>query len=269
MSKDESVDLDGDALALLAMYREQERPSDEVKGRVWERIEANPAAAMPVGAPAATGRTARWIGLGLAVAAALAVAVIGVGSGRSTAESSEESSPNEAALQHQTRESGGQAHEHEPAGEPRRRRTDKAAVPQPTPEPEPIPEPEPELTSEAEPEPALKPTTKRRPKSTAPVEPATPETLAAETSLLRRARAALAAKNAGSCLALLSQHAKQFPTGVLAEERDALRVVALCSDGRLQDGKRAAAKFRKAHPGSPLTGRVGSACTDEEKTTKP
>jgi hypothetical protein len=107
-----------------------------------------------------------------------------------------------------------------------------------------------------------------RKKVVAPIEPATPETLAAETSLLRRARAALAGGNAAGCLSLLSQHAKRFPIGVLAEERDALRVVALCSHGRIEDGKKAAATFRRVHPGSPLRGRVDSACTSEEENVQ-
>jgi hypothetical protein len=268
MSKDESVELDGDALAMLAMYREEERPSDEVKARVWDRIETGPSVAVVEAVPASTGRSLRWAGLGVAVAAALVLAVIGVQGSRLTADPGGDPGRTEAALQHEAQESGGRAEHREPEAKTPRR--GNAGV-----NPESVTESESESVTESESESVTESVTeseseagvRRRPvkKAVAPIEPATPETLAAETSLLRRARAALAGGNAGGCLALLSQHARQFPTGVLAEERDALRVVALCSDGRVEDGKKAAATFRRVHPGSPLRGRVDSACTSDEK----
>ena len=260
MSKDESVELDGDALAMLAMYREEERPSDEVKARVWDRIEAGPGVAVVETAPASSGRSLRWVGLGVAVAAALVLAVIGGQGSRLTADPDGDPGRTEAALQHEAQESGGQAEHREPETKTPRRRS--AGESESVTESESISESISESESESESGVRRKPV---KAKKVAPVEPATPETLAAETSLLRRARAALAGGNAGGCLSLLSQHAKRFPTGVLAEERDALRVVALCSDGRIEDGKKAAAKFRRAHLGSPLRGRVDSACTSDEK----
>lgn len=88
--------------------------------------------------------------------------------------------------------------------------------------------------------------------------------LPAETALLRRAHAALAAPSAESAraaLEALDEHARRFPTGTLAEERDATRAIALCAAGRVDDASTAARTFLAAHPGSPLAHRVRTVCT--------
>lgn len=87
--------------------------------------------------------------------------------------------------------------------------------------------------------------------------------LPAETALLRRAQAALAAHTATSpddALAALDEHARRFPAGTLAEERDATRALALCAAGRITEAQSAARSFLAAHPTSPLAHRVRSAC---------
>ena len=58
-----------------------------------------------------------------------------------------------------------------------------------------------------------------------------PRTLADERALLEKARTALAGGDDDGALAAVNRHAKQFPSGLLAEERDALRVRALASRG--------------------------------------
>lgn len=93
--------------------------------------------------------------------------------------------------------------------------------------------------------------------------PATIDELPAETALLRRAQAALAAHTATSAddaLAALDEHARRFPSGTLAEERDATRALALCAAGRVAEAQSAARSFLAAHPTSPLAHRVRSAC---------
>jgi len=88
--------------------------------------------------------------------------------------------------------------------------------------------------------------------------------LPAETALLRRAQSALAAPSAESAvtaLAALDEHARRFPTGTLAEERDATRAIALCAAGRVDEASTAARAFLTAHPGSPLAHRVRAVCT--------
>ena len=95
---------------------------------------------------------------------------------------------------------------------------------------------------------------------TAPAVPSPPSTLVAETRLLRDADTALRVGDAGRALALLDQHAREFPSGVLAEERAAERILALCKLGRASDARVEATRFLTERPRSPLAGRVRSSC---------
>ncbi len=84
--------------------------------------------------------------------------------------------------------------------------------------------------------------------------------LAVEAALLQRAQTALAAGDPEAALARLGEHARGFKDGVLARERDALRVTALCAAGRVGEGRAEAAAFLAAHAGSLLAERVRGAC---------
>lgn len=70
-----------------------------------------------------------------------------------------------------------------------------------------------------------------------------------ETSLIAGARNSLEA-SPDAALRLLSQHAKIYPSGILAEEREVLRIRALKSLGRAKDAQLQQQKFRKEHPES-------------------
>ena len=85
--------------------------------------------------------------------------------------------------------------------------------------------------------------------------------LGAEVSLLEQARATddLAAR-----LELLERHRARFENGLLAAERESLRISSLCELDRLDDARRAAEKFSIAHPNSPLRLRMRSACPELE-----
>ncbi|MBK7825909.1 hypothetical protein [Nannocystis sp.] len=90
--------------------------------------------------------------------------------------------------------------------------------------------------------------------------PGDSSSLAAEAALLQRAQTALAAGDPEAALARLGEHARGFKDGVLARERDALRVTALCAAGRVGEGRAEAAAFLAAHAGSLLAERVRGAC---------
>lgn len=90
--------------------------------------------------------------------------------------------------------------------------------------------------------------------------PTGPTTVDAEAALLRNADAALKSGDAPGALALVDQHAKQFPNGILAEERDAERIVVLCALGRTDEARAAGAAFLRARPRSPLASRVRASC---------
>ncbi|HVY38142.1 MAG TPA: hypothetical protein VHM31_09405 [Polyangia bacterium] len=80
-----------------------------------------------------------------------------------------------------------------------------------------------------------------------------------ELELLQRAQAAYTRREFSGALALLAEHARRFPRGHLAEERDALRVRSLLGAGRTDEAHRAAVVFRVRFPRSVLLPRVDSA----------
>ncbi|MBZ5714937.1 hypothetical protein [Nannocystis pusilla] len=86
----------------------------------------------------------------------------------------------------------------------------------------------------------------------------------AEMALLQEARAALRGGRPDAALELLGRHAESFARGSMAEERAALRVLALCAAGELVDGTAEAAAFLRAHPRSAYAPRVAAACAKEQ-----
>ena len=112
----------------------------------------------------------------------------------------------------------------------------------PAPAPAPLAEPVPEPPS---PEPA-RPVVKRSPP------PAQPEQtgLERERRLLEPARTALTRGMASQALTLLEQHAKAFPSGELAEEREALWVQALAVSGAMDAARARAKAFSARFPDS-------------------
>jgi hypothetical protein len=86
----------------------------------------------------------------------------------------------------------------------------------------------------------------------------------AEMALLQRAQAALRGGRPGEALELLAQHAERFADGSMAEERQALRVLALCAAGQTASGSAEQAAFLRAYPRSTYAPRVISACAQEQ-----
>jgi hypothetical protein len=84
--------------------------------------------------------------------------------------------------------------------------------------------------------------------------------LEAEVALVREAQAALAVGDAAKALSALDEHARRFPAGVMTEERQATRVLALCAAGLTADARAAGKAFLDAHPSSPAAQRVRSSC---------
>jgi len=82
------------------------------------------------------------------------------------------------------------------------------------------------------------------------------ESYAAELGLLQRAQAAYADHNFATTLLIVSEHARRFPKGRLAEEREALHVKALVGAGREEEARRAASGFAARFPRSALLPRL-------------
>jgi len=83
--------------------------------------------------------------------------------------------------------------------------------------------------------------------------------LEAEVALLATAQRALARHTPAAALAALDEHARTFPRGALATEREGLRAVGAC-DAKHGDGRARADTFVARHPTSPLVARVKAAC---------
>jgi hypothetical protein len=86
--------------------------------------------------------------------------------------------------------------------------------------------------------------------------------LVSESRGLAEVQVALSAGNVGYALQLLDQQEKAFPSGSLAQERAAARVIALCAVHRA-DAELAKQRFMAAYPGSPLVRRVNAACKSQ------
>ncbi len=76
------------------------------------------------------------------------------------------------------------------------------------------------------------------------------EGYAQELAVLQPARSAIARGDFAAALQAVSEHSRLFPSGLLGEERDALRVRALSGLHRGEEANRAVAAFRHRYPRS-------------------
>ena len=81
---------------------------------------------------------------------------------------------------------------------------------------------------------------------------------AAELRVLQPAQLAVARQDYATALAAIASHRHQFPSGRLAEEREALRVKALLGLGRVAEAERASVAFQKRFPHSALRRRMNA-----------
>ncbi|MEM1031006.1 MAG: hypothetical protein AAF928_18805 [Myxococcota bacterium] len=98
---------------------------------------------------------------------------------------------------------------------------------------------------------------------TADAEAASPSdqsALAKETALLREAQQRLRAGDPDGALVILDEHQRAHAGGILEEEREAARAVALCRAGRRAEGRAMAAALAQRAPQSPHQGRIRNAC---------
>ncbi|HJL18287.1 MAG TPA: hypothetical protein RMH99_21665, partial [Sandaracinaceae bacterium LLY-WYZ-13_1] len=95
----------------------------------------------------------------------------------------------------------------------------------------------------------------RAPPAAEPSEGDAPADLPEEHRLIRAARRALPAEPAAA-LARVREHARRFPSGLLAEERELLRVSALAALDRRVEARRVAAAFARRWPSSAYAARV-------------
>jgi hypothetical protein len=92
--------------------------------------------------------------------------------------------------------------------------------------------------------------------------PSAPAPVDEEVRLLALAYAQLRAGQPALALATLSEQERRFPNGKLAESRQVARILALCDSGQRAAARSEGARFLAAHPGSPFSNRVRTACAD-------
>ena len=87
-----------------------------------------------------------------------------------------------------------------------------------------------------------------------------PSSMLEETQLLAAAQRALGSGDPKHALELLDRHRRLHPQGVLAQERDAARILGLCALDRANEARSARAAFDAKYPSSLLHARIKQAC---------
>jgi len=95
---------------------------------------------------------------------------------------------------------------------------------------------------------------------TEPSRPSRSQQLGAEIEHLSRANALVNAGDGRGALALLDEYDRKFRPSILAEERAAASVLALCAAGRTGEARAAAERFSRKWQRSPLLGRIAKSC---------
>ncbi len=98
-----------------------------------------------------------------------------------------------------------------------------------------------------------------RPQTRPAPRPAPASSLSDELRLIQEAQQALSRDQPRQALAALAEHRSSFPDGSMREDREALRVVALCKRGDA-DRDAAARAFRRRWPRSLFSQRIETAC---------
>ncbi len=84
--------------------------------------------------------------------------------------------------------------------------------------------------------------------------------LRAELALIREARQALQADRPTGALEALDAHARAFPRGQMREDREVLRIEALCAAGKAPQARAEVQLFLRAYPRSAHAQRVRAMC---------
>ena len=93
----------------------------------------------------------------------------------------------------------------------------------------------------------------------ASAEPRTQSALTRERAVLDPARVALAAGELARALEQVKRHTREFPSGILSEEREAIAINALVGLGNYAQATKRAAAFRVRYPQSLMTHSVDAA----------
>ena len=94
--------------------------------------------------------------------------------------------------------------------------------------------------------------------------PSRSQQLTEEIEHLARVNALVNAGDGSRALELLGDYDRKFRPSILAEERAAASVLALCAAGRTGEARSAAERFSRKWQRSPLLGRIAKSCAGSE-----
>jgi hypothetical protein len=248
------------AREMIAAYRATVRPTHAAKDRMAQALAAAAVAPVIPLRPAPPRRTAPAVWLALAAALALVAAstywLASAQYGR------HDGSPGLLMAPQDDPPSGGT-----PETRPDEPAAPLTAPPADSPDRAPSPADEPAAAPTTI-TPAIDPPTPtessaRRPRPRPPAEHAAPiDPVLAELELVQQIKDALDGARPADALRLIDRHVRTFARGSLVEERDALRVTALCAAGKRAHGLREQQAFLVAYPRSAYRDRVRAACAD-------
>lgn len=101
------------------------------------------------------------------------------------------------------------------------------------------------------------------PRPRRPRRPATTSRLGEELELLHAAQAAWRGGDASGALTLVREHEARWRRSQLAQERSALRILALCDLGRVDEARRLGRRFLQSASASPSRRSVEESCARE------
>jgi hypothetical protein len=257
--------------AMLRAYRSAKVSPPADRDALWARIEASldQGARGPRLEPSSTleplplVRPRGWVAPVVGVAVAVAAVVVAALAFRPGESRETVARPAPSAAAHEVGLG-------EPAqAAPARRATDAPtmAAPSASPMPAHVPPVEPSIASHrratlpTDREPLPTASASASPETEDPVEETT-DALVAELMLVREARHALRAERPARALELLDAHAQAFPEGQMREDREVLRIEALCAAGKAPQARAEVRQFLRAFPGSAHAQRVRAACAE-------
>jgi hypothetical protein len=107
-----------------------------------------------------------------------------------------------------------------------------------------------------------------RPEDRQPPPRLAPDGLSKELAILSRAEAELNRGHTESALRSLDKHEREFPKGIMTQERTTARIQALCALGRTAEANAELAQLARLSPQSPHEARARQACRDRAGQTR-
>ncbi|MEM9455227.1 MAG: sigma-70 family RNA polymerase sigma factor [Myxococcota bacterium] len=94
-----------------------------------------------------------------------------------------------------------------------------------------------------------------------------PDSLGEEAALVATAQRHMRSRRFAAAVAVLERHQREFPRGVLRDERTALLAAALCAGGQLERGRQVANRLASRSPSASALATTRAACSFDKNST--